>query len=53
MRKGHVPSRDETRRQKMVLSITMISVSLVSLPNVAVVLNEWKAVKFGDMTIGE
>ncbi|EYC10295.1 hypothetical protein Y032_0056g2665 [Ancylostoma ceylanicum] len=46
------PSRDEDRRQKMVLSITAISVTLVSIPNVAVVLNEWKAMKFGHITIG-
>ncbi|KAL6744450.1 hypothetical protein Aduo_017384 [Ancylostoma duodenale] len=46
------PSRDEDRRQKMVLSITAISVTLVSIPNIAVVLNEWKAVKFGHITIG-
>ncbi|RCN24265.1 hypothetical protein ANCCAN_30043 [Ancylostoma caninum] len=53
MRKGRTPSRDEDRRQKMVLSITAISVTLVSIPNVAVVLNEWKAVKFGHITIGK
>ncbi|KAL6744451.1 hypothetical protein Aduo_017384 [Ancylostoma duodenale] len=52
MRKGRTPSRDEDRRQKMVLSITAISVTLVSIPNIAVVLNEWKAVKFGHITIG-
>ncbi|KAL6744452.1 hypothetical protein Aduo_017385 [Ancylostoma duodenale] len=45
-------SRDEVRRQRMVLTITGISVAMVSIPNVAVVIDEWEAVQFGEMITG-
>ncbi|RCN38773.1 hypothetical protein ANCCAN_15295 [Ancylostoma caninum] len=41
--KSRTPTRDEVRRQRMMLTITGISVILVSIPNLVLILNEWKA----------
>ncbi|VDL65151.1 unnamed protein product [Nippostrongylus brasiliensis] len=46
------PSKDEVRRQRMMLAINAISVLLVSVPNTVVILSEWKSPKFSDLMIG-
>lgn len=48
-----IPPKDEIRRQKMMLSITGISVILVSIPNLVLILNEWNAPTINALAVGE
>ncbi|WKX96480.1 hypothetical protein Q1695_012709 [Nippostrongylus brasiliensis] len=50
--RSRIPSKDEIRRQRMMLAINVISVLLVSIPNLVLILNEWKAPKISDLTTG-
>ncbi|KIH57968.1 hypothetical protein ANCDUO_11836 [Ancylostoma duodenale] len=47
------PTKDEVRRQRMMLTITGISVILVSIPNLVLILNEWKAPSINALVVGE
>ncbi|VDO04583.1 unnamed protein product [Haemonchus placei] len=40
------PTAREIRRQRMILSLDLLSVFLVSIPNFAIILNGWKIPKF-------
>ncbi|KAK6737331.1 hypothetical protein RB195_019807 [Necator americanus] len=46
------PTNDELRRQRMMLAITGISVVLVSIPNLVLILNEWKAPTINVLVVG-
>ncbi|RCN30104.1 hypothetical protein ANCCAN_24123 [Ancylostoma caninum] len=50
--KSRTPTRDEVRRQRMMLTITGISVILVSIPNLVLILNEWKAPSINALVVG-
>ncbi|WKX94317.1 hypothetical protein Q1695_011513 [Nippostrongylus brasiliensis] len=47
------PSKDEIRRQRMMISINAISVILVSIPNMVLILNEWKAPAINALVVGQ
>ncbi|KAK6737332.1 hypothetical protein RB195_019807 [Necator americanus] len=51
-RKCAKPTNDELRRQRMMLAITGISVVLVSIPNLVLILNEWKAPTINVLVVG-
>lgn len=50
--RSRIPPKDEIRRQKMMLSITGISVILVSIPNLVLILNEWNAPTINALAVG-
>ncbi|EYC33076.1 hypothetical protein Y032_0002g588 [Ancylostoma ceylanicum] len=50
--RSRTPTKDEVRRQRMMLTITGISVILVSIPNLVLILNEWKAPSINALVVG-
>ncbi|KAK6737330.1 hypothetical protein RB195_019806 [Necator americanus] len=47
------PTKDELRRQRMMLAIAGISVILVSIPNLVLILNEWKVPEVNALFVGD
>ncbi|XGW19859.1 hypothetical protein V3C99_003582, partial [Haemonchus contortus] len=50
--KRRAPTGNELRRQRMILSLDFVSVLLVSIPNLALILDEWKAPDMNTLTVG-